>query len=124
MPVVSPNVNDRQPLLSIVRNKGTGNFRGIISGVIEELNLQPVPRVIKSAGSFKESANHIALIVNRELNSHLRKVFVPRRSFELSKNTVVLHQSFFAAAAKPQEQDIAVGAVEKKAAQTEEVKAA
>src|ERR687895_661162 len=116
MPVVSPNVNDRQPLLSIVRNKGTGNFRGIISGVIEELNLQPVPRVIKSAGSFKESANHIALIVNRELNSHPRRVFVPRRSFELSENTAVLHQSSAAVAAKPQQQNIAVGAVEKKAA--------
>jgi len=41
---------------------------------------------------------------------------VPRGSFELSENTAVLHQSFFAVAAKPQEQDIAVSAVEEKAA--------
>jgi hypothetical protein len=116
MPVVSPNVNDRDPLLSIVRNKGTGNFRSIISGIIEELNLQPVPRVIKSADSLEEPVNHITLIVNRELNSHLRKVFVPRRSFELSKNTGVLQPLFYAVPAKQQEQDIAVGAIEKKAA--------
>jgi hypothetical protein len=99
-----------------VRNKGTGNFRSIISGIIEELNLQPVPRVIKSADSLEEPVNHITLIVNRELNSHLRKVFVPRRSFELSKNTGVLQPLFYAVPAKQQEQDIAVGAIEKKAA--------
>src|SRR5712692_1908677 len=116
MPVVSPDVNYRQPLLSIVRAKDMRNFRGIVSGVVEELNLQSVTRVIKSANSLKEPANHIALIVYRELNSHLRKVFAPRGSFECSENTAVLQQSFFAVAAKPQEQDIAVGAVEKKAA--------
>jgi hypothetical protein len=116
MPVVSPDVNYGQPLLSIVCSKGAGNFRGIISRVVEELNLQPIARVIKSANSLKEPANHIALIVDRQLNSHLRKVVVPRGSFECSENTAVLHQSFFTVAAKPQEQDIAVGSVQKKAA--------
>src|SRR5215831_4962231 len=116
MPVVSPDVNNSQPLLSIVRSKGMRNFRGIVSGVVEELNLQPVTRVIKSANSLQEPANHITLIVDRQLNSHLRKVLVPRGSFECFENTAVLDQSFSAVAAKPQEQDIAVGAVEKKAA--------
>jgi len=115
MPVVSPDVNNSQSLLSIVRNKGTCNFPGIVSGIVEELNLQSVTRVIKSTNSLKEPTNHIALIVDRQLNSHLRKVVVPGGSFELSENTAVLQQSFSAVAAKPQEQDIAVGAVEKKA---------
>jgi len=92
------------------------NFRGIVSGIVEELNFQPVARVINRANSLKEPANHIALIVDRELNGDLRKVVVPGGSFEISENTAVLDQSFSAVAAKPQEQDIAVGAVEKKAA--------
>jgi len=78
MPVVSPDVNYRQPLPSIVRNKGTNNFRGIISGVIEELNLEAVPRVIKSANSLKEPVDHIAFIIDRELNSNLREIVGPR----------------------------------------------
>jgi len=41
---------------------------------------------------------------------------VPRRSFEFFENTAVLDQSFSAVAAEPQEQDIAVGPIEKKAA--------
>ena len=116
MPVVSPGVNYRQPLLSILRSKGVRNFRGIVSGVVEELDFQPVTRVIKSANSLQEPANHIALIVDRQLNSYLRKVFVLRRSFEFFENTAVLDQSFSAVAAEPQEQDIAVGPIEKKAA--------
>jgi len=116
MSILSPDVNYRQPLLSILRSKGMRNFRGIVSGVVEELDFQPVTRVIKSANSLQEPANHIALIVDRQLNSHLRKVVMPRGSFELSENKAVLQQSFSAVAAKPQEQDIAVGAVEKKAA--------
>jgi len=103
MSILSPDVNYRQPLLSIVRSKGMRNFRGIVSGVVEELDFQPVTRVIKSANSLKEPANHIALIVDRQLNSYLRKVFVPRRSFERSENTVVLQQSFSMVAAEPQE---------------------
>jgi len=116
MPVVSPDVNYRQPSLSIARSKGMRNFRGIVSGVVEELNFQPVTRVVKSANSLQEPANHIALIVDRQLNGDLRKVVVPRGCFELSENTAVLQQSFSAVAAKPQEQDIAVGPIEKKAA--------
>src|SRR5438132_6101010 len=116
MPVVSPGVNYRQPSLSIARSKGMGNFRGIVSGVVEELNFQPVTRVIKSANSLQEPANHIALIVDRQLNGDLREIVGPRGSLECFENTAVLDQSFSAVAAKPQEQDIAVGAVEKKAA--------
>jgi hypothetical protein len=123
MPVVSPDVNYRQPFLSIARSKCMRNFRGIVSGVVEELNFQPVTRVIKRANSLKEPANHIALIVNRQLNGDLREIVGPRGSFEYFENTAVLDQSFSAVAAKPQEQDIAVGPIEKKAAQTEEVKA-
>jgi len=92
------------------------NFRGIVSGVVEELNLQPVTRVIKSANSLQEPANHITLIVDRQLNGDLREIVGPRGAFEFSENTTVLDQSFSAVAAKPQEQDVAVGAVEKKAA--------
>src|SRR5882672_6556209 len=103
MSILSPAVNYRQPLLSIVRSKGMRNFRGIVSGVVEELDFQPVTRIIKSANRLQEPANHIALIVDRQLNSYLRKVFVPRRSFECSEKTVVLHQSFSVVAAEPQE---------------------
>src|SRR5215475_1261508 len=102
MPVISPDVNYRQALLSIARSKGMRNFRGIVSGVVEELNFQPVARVIKRANSLKEPANHIALIVDRELNGDLRRVVVPGGSIEISETTAVLDQSFSTVAAKPQ----------------------
>ena len=116
MSILSPDVNYRQPLLSILRSKGVRNFRGIVSGVVEELDFQPVTRVIKSANSLQEPANHIALIVDRQLNGDLREIVGPRGSLECFENTAVLDQSFSAVAAKPQEQDIAVGPIEKKAA--------
>jgi hypothetical protein len=92
------------------------DFCGIVSRVVEELNLQPVLRVIKSANGLQEPANHIALIVDRELNGDPREIVGPRGVFEFSENTTVLHRSFSAVAVKPQEQDIAVGAVQKKTA--------
>src|SRR5207245_11450363 len=103
MYIRSADVKYRQHYLSILLRKDVRKCRGIVSGVVEELDFQPVTRVIKSANSLQEPANHIALIVDRQLNSYLRKVFVPRRSFEFFENTAVLDQSFSAVAAEPQE---------------------
>jgi hypothetical protein len=82
-------MDNAQALLLVLCDEPASNSHGIVGGIIEDLNLQPVPRVIKSTNSSKEPTNHIALVVNGELNRDQRKIVGPRGNFEFPENTTV-----------------------------------
>jgi hypothetical protein len=78
-----------QALFLVLRDEAASNFHRIVGGIIEYLNLQPVARVIKGTDGFQEPTNHIALIVNGELDRDPRRILGPRGTFEFSENVTV-----------------------------------
>ena len=108
-------------LLSIICYELADDLHRIICGVIKELDLQPVARVIQRADSFHEPNDNVALVVDRQLNRDAREVVFPGGSFKILENVSIFLLAFAAITAKKQEQDIAVGAVEKEPAEAQEV---
>ena len=58
---------------------GARHFAGLVGGIVEHLNVQQLARIIESRDGFDQPLDHVALVVNRELNRHQRPAFDGRR---------------------------------------------
>jgi hypothetical protein len=111
-------------LLLIVRYEPGDDFHRIVCGIVKELDLQSVSRVIEGSDGFYEPADNVALVVDRELNGDARKVGFPRGHLEVLENILILLLAFAAVPEKEQQQHIAVGSVEKEPAEAQDVECA
>src|SRR6266542_1522754 len=117
-------MDHRDALLLIICYEPADDFHRIICGVIKELDFQPVAWVIEGAGGFHEPTDNVALVVNRELNRDARKVAFPGGGFKVLENVLILLLTLAAVSAKEQQQNIAVGSVEKEPAKGQDVERA
>src|SRR6266478_3958631 len=49
------------------------NLRGLVVGVVEDLDLQPVRGIVESAGGADQPLDDVHLVVDRELHRHPRQ---------------------------------------------------
>ena len=62
------NVGDGHALRGVTIDAGFCDFAGFVGGVIEDLDVEKLARVIKAGNSFDEAFDHVALIENWKLD--------------------------------------------------------
>ena len=70
----SMDVSDRHALRSVALHARARNVLRFVGGIVQNLNLQQLPRIVETRDSFRESLNDIALIENWQLHGHARPV--------------------------------------------------
>lgn len=78
LPVDAVNVMNSKALAAVVVGEPFGFFPRFISGIVQYLNFQFFPRVIKAANAVDKAFYHISFVINRQLNCHQRP-FLRRR---------------------------------------------
>src|SRR5207302_11155255 len=63
----SMDVSDRHALRSVALHARARNVLRFVGGIVQNLNLQQLPRIVETRDSFRESLNDIALIENWQL---------------------------------------------------------
>jgi hypothetical protein len=111
-------VYHRDTSLPILCDKPTDNFCRFISGIVEKLDLQAIARVIENADGSYESCDNIAFVVDGKLNRDMRRIGFPRGAIKFFDDVLIFLLASVAVSPKEQQQEVAVGAVEKESAKT------
>ena len=72
---------DRNSGSLVLADQRFGERMGVVGRIIQNLDLQKFLRVFHLADFFKQPFHHIALVIERKLNGHARKLGPGRHRF-------------------------------------------
>ena len=96
------DMRDVEALRAVAIDEAARELDGVVGGIVEELDREQLARIVELGRRAKEPGEHIALVVDRELQDDARKLVVRERERMIAPATTV--------AAVERDEDIAIQA--------------
>src|SRR5439155_3834230 len=74
------NVDDGHALCGVALDASASDVAGLVGGIVEDLHVEEVPRVVETRNSFDEPLDDVALVEDGQLHSDARPIRDRRRS--------------------------------------------
>ncbi len=111
--IVPMQIFDGQSGGLVFPNQRFGERMGIVGGIVQHLDLQQLARVLHLADFFEQPLHHVALVIQRKLDGHVRKLGEARgglgRAIALVLEILPDHLEAVAAVKRKNNQDREIG---------------
>jgi hypothetical protein len=68
------DIGDGHALRNVAVDAGARDLAGLVGGIIEDLDVQELARIVEAGDGFDEALYNVALIENGKLHGHARPI--------------------------------------------------